>query len=94
MSLVSPNFIERFLSGITLVEFAQMEPPNHDMHPMRVLIKIQKSDSPTFDNPRKWYVSVHVLEREFFCRAAEIRATCNLSHIVLFVVADRPVPPL
>ncbi|KAL3863848.1 hypothetical protein ACJMK2_005576 [Sinanodonta woodiana] len=40
--------------GITLIEFAQIEPPNHDMHPMRVLIKIQKSDPPTLDEPKKW----------------------------------------
>ena len=27
--------------GITLIEFAQMEPPYHEMSPMRVLLKIQ-----------------------------------------------------
>ena len=43
--------------GITVIEFAQMEPPNHEMHPMRVLIKIQKSDPPHLDNPRKWLAS-------------------------------------
>lgn len=32
--------------GITLIEFAQTEPPNHEMSPMRVLLKIQKSDPP------------------------------------------------
>lgn len=40
--------------GVTLIEFAQMEPPNHDMHPMRVLIKIQKSDPPLLDAPKRW----------------------------------------
>lgn len=40
--------------GITLIEFAQIEPPNKDMHPMRVLIKIQKADPPTLDQPSKW----------------------------------------
>lgn len=40
--------------GVTLIEFAQIEPPNHDMHPMRVLIKIQKSDPPTLNAPSKW----------------------------------------
>ncbi|CAB0002001.1 unnamed protein product [Nesidiocoris tenuis] len=40
--------------GITLIEFAQMEPPNHEMSPMRVLLKIQKSDPPKLDLPSKW----------------------------------------
>jgi len=40
--------------GITLIEFAEMQPPNHDMNPMRVIIKIYKSDSPTLMEPSKW----------------------------------------
>ncbi|KAF5277351.1 hypothetical protein FQA39_LY06164 [Lamprigera yunnana] len=40
--------------GITLIEFAQMEPPNHEMSPMRVLLKIQKSDPPKLEKPSKW----------------------------------------
>ncbi|XP_076678517.1 sterile20-like kinase isoform X3 [Andrena cerasifolii] len=40
--------------GITLIEFAQMEPPNHEMSPMRVLLKIQKSDPPKLDQPGRW----------------------------------------
>uniref|UniRef100_A0A6G5A9V9 Putative catalytic domain of ste20-like kinase-like protein serine/threonine kinase n=2 Tax=Rhipicephalus microplus TaxID=6941 RepID=A0A6G5A9V9_RHIMP len=40
--------------GITLIEFAQMEPPNNEMNPMRVLLKIQKSDPPTLAQPSKW----------------------------------------
>ncbi|CAD7012390.1 unnamed protein product [Ceratitis capitata] len=40
--------------GITLIELAQMEPPNSEMSPMRVLLKIQKSEPPTLDQPSKW----------------------------------------
>ncbi|XP_066581483.1 STE20-like serine/threonine-protein kinase [Prorops nasuta] len=40
--------------GITLIEFAQMEPPNHEMSPMRVLLKIQKGDPPKLEQPGKW----------------------------------------
>uniref|UniRef100_A0A1I8PK28 Protein kinase domain-containing protein n=1 Tax=Stomoxys calcitrans TaxID=35570 RepID=A0A1I8PK28_STOCA len=40
--------------GITLIELAQMEPPNSEMSPMRVLLKIQKSDPPRLDQPSKW----------------------------------------
>ena len=31
-----------------------MEPPNSEMSPMRVLLKIQKSDPPKLDQPSRW----------------------------------------
>ncbi|XP_053146512.1 serine/threonine-protein kinase 10 isoform X2 [Hemicordylus capensis] len=40
--------------GITLIEMAQIEPPHHELNPMRVLLKIAKSDPPTLDYPSKW----------------------------------------
>lgn len=45
------------IAGITVIEMAEMEPPNHDMHPMRVLVKIQKSEPPKFTSPQKWFVA-------------------------------------
>lgn len=40
--------------GITLIEMAQIEPPHHNMNPMRVVIKVQKSEPPTLEYPQKW----------------------------------------
>ncbi|XP_048052224.1 STE20-like kinase b [Megalobrama amblycephala] len=40
--------------GVTLIELAQIEPPNHEMNPMRVLLKIAKVDPPTLQQPSKW----------------------------------------
>ncbi|KAJ7316309.1 hypothetical protein JRQ81_002471 [Phrynocephalus forsythii] len=40
--------------GITLIEMAQIEPPHHELNPMRVLLKIAKSEPPTLSNPSKW----------------------------------------
>ena len=40
--------------GITLIEMAQIEPPHHELNPMRVLLKIAKSDPPTLLMPSKW----------------------------------------
>jgi len=43
-------------SGITMIEFAQMEPPNHEMNQMRVIMKIFKSEPPTLNVPSHWSV--------------------------------------
>ncbi|XP_008402052.1 serine/threonine-protein kinase 10-like [Poecilia reticulata] len=40
--------------GITLIELAQIEPPHHELNPMRVLLKVAKSEPPTLDQPSKW----------------------------------------
>ncbi|XP_056592916.1 serine/threonine-protein kinase 10 [Triplophysa dalaica] len=40
--------------GITLIEAAEMEPPHHSLNPMRVLLKITKSQPPMLSNPRRW----------------------------------------
>ncbi|XP_062867296.1 serine/threonine-protein kinase 10 [Trichomycterus rosablanca] len=40
--------------GITLIELAQIEPPHHELNPMRVLLKIAKADPPSLDQPSKW----------------------------------------
>uniref|UniRef100_A0A6Q2XY27 non-specific serine/threonine protein kinase n=1 Tax=Esox lucius TaxID=8010 RepID=A0A6Q2XY27_ESOLU len=40
--------------GVTLIELAQVEPPNHEMNPMRVLLKIAKAEPPTLMQPSKW----------------------------------------
>uniref|UniRef100_A0A914GYF4 Protein kinase domain-containing protein n=1 Tax=Globodera rostochiensis TaxID=31243 RepID=A0A914GYF4_GLORO len=40
--------------GITCIEMAQVEPPNHNMNPMRVVIKVQKSEPPTLAQPHRW----------------------------------------
>lgn len=41
--------------GITLIELAQIEPPHHELNPMRVLLKIAKSEPPTLEQPHKWW---------------------------------------
>ncbi|XP_005089065.1 STE20-like serine/threonine-protein kinase [Aplysia californica] len=61
--------------GITLIEFAQIEPPNKEMHPMRVLIKIQKADPPGFDKPSKWSKSFKDFVQKCLVKSPEQRPT-------------------
>uniref|UniRef100_A0A8D0ERA4 non-specific serine/threonine protein kinase n=1 Tax=Strix occidentalis caurina TaxID=311401 RepID=A0A8D0ERA4_STROC len=39
--------------GITLIEMAEMEPPYHELNPLRVLLKIAKSQPPTLRHPKR-----------------------------------------
>lgn len=45
---------DRCVSGITIIEFAQIDPPYSKMNPARVAIKILHSDPPTLNQPKKW----------------------------------------
>lgn len=49
--------------GVTLIELAQIEPPNHEMNPMRVLLKIAKSEPPTLMHPSRWWDGALVISR-------------------------------
>ncbi|XP_060712474.1 serine/threonine-protein kinase 10-like isoform X2 [Hemiscyllium ocellatum] len=40
--------------GITLIELAEVEPPHHELNPMRVLLKITKAPPPTLTQPSRW----------------------------------------
>uniref|UniRef100_A0A8C5QPX9 non-specific serine/threonine protein kinase n=1 Tax=Leptobrachium leishanense TaxID=445787 RepID=A0A8C5QPX9_9ANUR len=40
--------------GVTLIEMGQIEPPHHELNPMRVLLKIAKSEPPTLAQPYRW----------------------------------------
>lgn len=41
--------------GITLIELAELNPPLHNLHPMRVLFRIPKVPPPTLAQPHEWY---------------------------------------
>ena len=39
-----------------MIELADMNPPYHEMSPMRVLQKVVKKEPPTLIDPSKWFV--------------------------------------
>lgn len=40
--------------GVTLIELAETQPPNHEMNPTRVLLKILKSQAPSLKYCHLW----------------------------------------
>ncbi|XP_077402100.1 serine/threonine-protein kinase 10 [Vanacampus margaritifer] len=83
--------------GITLIELAQIEPPHHDLNPMRVLLKITKSDPPTLDQPSKWSQEFKDFLRRALDKNPETRPTAVqlLGHpFVSSVTTNRPLREL
>lgn len=77
--------------GITLIELAQMEPPNHELSPMRVLLKIQKSDPPSLDQPSKWSKEFNEFLSLCLVKDPQQRPNADdlLKHPFIIAAADR-----
>lgn len=76
--------------GVTLIELAQIEPPNHEMNPMRVLLKIAKSDPPTLMQPSRWSPEFSDFLRRCLDKHVDNRWTAAqlLQHSFVSTVAD------
>ncbi|TFJ98821.1 histone chaperone ASF1B [Platysternon megacephalum] len=83
--------------GITLIEMAEMEPPYHELNPMRVLLKICKSQPPTLRCPKRWSEEFKDFLRKSLERNPEVRWSASqlLQHpFVAEVTEKRPLREL
>uniref|UniRef100_UPI0037E783B7 serine/threonine-protein kinase 10 n=1 Tax=Semicossyphus pulcher TaxID=241346 RepID=UPI0037E783B7 len=83
--------------GITLIELAQIEPPHHELNPMRVLLKIAKSEPPSLDHPSKWSPEFKDFLRKALDKNPETRPTAVqlMEHpFVRSVTTNRPLREL
>ncbi|KAF5894726.1 serine/threonine-protein kinase 10-like, partial [Clarias magur] len=83
--------------GITLIELAQIEPPHHELNPMRVLLKIAKSEPPTLDQPSKWSADFKDFLKRVLDKNPESRPSASqlLEHpFVRSVKTNRPLMEL
>ncbi|KAM4702835.1 STE20-like serine/threonine-protein kinase [Rhinophrynus dorsalis] len=83
--------------GVTLIEMAQIEPPHHELNPMRVLLKIAKSDPPTLAQPSKWSLDFNDFLKKCLEKNLDARWTTAqlLQHPFVSVVnSNKPVREL
>ncbi|KAK5858840.1 hypothetical protein PBY51_002954 [Eleginops maclovinus] len=83
--------------GITLIEIAQIEPPHHELNPMRVLLKIAKSEPPTLEQPHKWSQEFKDFLKKSLDKNPETRPTVAqlIEHpFVRKVTSNRPLREL
>ncbi|XP_004579932.2 STE20-like serine/threonine-protein kinase isoform X1 [Ochotona princeps] len=78
--------------GITLIEMAEIEPPHHELNPMRVLLKIAKSDPPTLAQPSRWSSNFKDFLKK--CLEKNVDARWNTSQLLQhpFVTVDSNKP--
>ncbi|XP_062435515.1 STE20-like serine/threonine-protein kinase isoform X2 [Rhea pennata] len=82
--------------GITLIEMAQIEPPHHELNPMRVLLKIAKSDPPTLAQPSKWSSDFKDFLKKCLEKNVDARwsAAQLLQHPFVTVTSNKPIREL
>ncbi|XP_010002234.1 PREDICTED: serine/threonine-protein kinase 10-A-like [Chaetura pelagica] len=77
--------------GITLIEMAEMEPPHHELNPLRVLLKITKSQPPTLRHPKRWSEDFKDFLRKSLEKSPEARWSASqlLQHPFVAGVSDK-----
>ncbi|XP_078284844.1 STE20-like serine/threonine-protein kinase [Rhinoraja longicauda] len=83
--------------GITLLELAEMEPPHHELNPMRVLLKITKAPPPTLALPSQWSLNFKDFLRKALEKNADVRWCVKqlLQHpFVASVSSNKPIREL
>ncbi|KAM6191162.1 STE20-like serine/threonine-protein kinase [Sarcoramphus papa] len=77
--------------GITLIEMAEMEPPYHELNPLRVLLKIAKSQPPTLRHPKRWSEDFKDFLRKSLEKSPEARWSASqlLQHPFVVGISDK-----
>lgn len=76
--------------GITAIEMAEINPPNADMHPMRVLMMIPRSGKPRLKNKERWSSEFHDFLSQCFEKDMRHRPTAEMLLKHPFVSNPKP----
>lgn len=76
--------------GITAIEMAEINPPNADMHPMRVLMMIPRSGKPRLRHKDRWSSEFHDFLSQCFEKDMRLRPTAEMLLKHPFVSNPKP----
>ncbi|XP_063163197.1 STE20-like serine/threonine-protein kinase isoform X2 [Candoia aspera] len=82
--------------GVTLIEMAEIEPPHHELNPMRVLLKIAKSEPPSLAQPSKWSADFKDFLKKCLEKNVDTRWNTAelLQHPFVTVTSNKPIREL
>nr|XP_060624318.1 STE20-like serine/threonine-protein kinase isoform X2 [Anolis sagrei ordinatus] len=82
--------------GVTLIEMAEIEPPHHELNPMRVLLKIAKSEPPSLAQPSKWSADFKDFLKKCLEKNVDARWTTSelLQHPFVTITTNKPIREL
>ncbi|XP_077205745.1 STE20-like serine/threonine-protein kinase isoform X2 [Paroedura picta] len=82
--------------GITLIEMAEIEPPHHELNPMRVLLKIAKSEPPSLAQSSKWSPDFKDFLKKCLEKNVDARwSTADLlQHPFVTITSNKPIREL
>lgn len=82
--------------GITLIEMAEIEPPHHELNPMRVLLKIAKSEPPALAQPSRWSSDFKDFLKKCLEKNVDARWTTSqlLQHPFVTIDSNKPIREL
>ena len=66
-------------AGITMIELAEMNPPYHEMNPMRVLFRIPKADPPKLSDRGKWSNNFHQFVQQCLVKNPSSRSSAEVN---------------
>ncbi|CAG7838593.1 unnamed protein product [Allacma fusca] len=79
--------------GITLIECAEMEPPHHELSPMRVVLKIQRGEPPKLTKPTAYSADFNSFLSRCLIKDPNSRPTAQeLLHHPFIAKSDDPKP--
>lgn len=76
--------------GISAIEMAELEPPRHNVHPMRVIFMVSKEPPPGLAEADKWSMVFHDFVKQALMKDPRMRPSAQKLALHRFMTRHRP----